>query len=82
MLRHPDNLPVFPDAERARSKTPVSGGGGLRQRWKDSDGRIYEWDYQHGRVEVYDKRGPSLGKFDPNTGEKTKDADPNRWVEP
>ncbi|MQT72046.1 toxin, partial [Pseudomonas sp. FSL R10-0071] len=30
-------------------------------RWKVSDGRILEWDYQHGAVEMYDKRGNHLG---------------------
>jgi hypothetical protein len=78
----PEDLAAFPDAKRARSKTPVSGGGGLRRRWKDTDGQIYEWDYQHGKVELYDKRGRSLGEFDPDTGERTKDPDPKRRVEP
>ena len=32
-------------------------GGGLRQRWKSRSGTIYEWDYQQGRVEVYDPTG-------------------------
>jgi Cytotoxic len=52
----PKELEAFPDAERAKPKTPVQGGGGLRQRWKDSDGNIYEWDRQHGTVEKYNKR--------------------------
>jgi RHS repeat-associated protein len=71
----PVNLPAFPDAVRVRPKNN-------RTRWRDSDGNIYEWDYQHGRVEKYDKRGRHLGEFDPNTGEQTKPADPSRRTEP
>jgi hypothetical protein len=52
---------------RVRPKTPVKGGGGLRKRWKDAEGNIYEWDSQHGRLEKYDKRGRHLGEFDPDT---------------
>jgi hypothetical protein len=71
----PQNLPAFPDAVRVRRKNN-------RVRWQDSDGNIYEWDYQHGRVEKYNKRGKHLGEFDPNTGEQTKPADPSRRTEP
>ncbi|WP_247595511.1 colicin E3/pyocin S6 family cytotoxin [Brenneria roseae] len=75
-------LPAFPDAKRSPRKTPIQGGGGLRARWKDSDGKIYEWDSQHGTVEVYDRSGRThLGEFDPVTGEQTKSADSRRRVE-
>jgi hypothetical protein len=72
----------FPDAVLDRPKTPRRDGGGLRKRWRDPDGKIYEWDYQHGRVEVYDRRGRHLGEFDPDTGERWKDANPSYSVEP
>jgi hypothetical protein len=71
-------LPAFPQAQRVRGKNTIPGGG-LRQRWKSKSGTIYEWDYQHGRVEVY---GRHLGEFDPNTGARTKPANPNYQVEP
>ncbi|WP_312627191.1 colicin E3/pyocin S6 family cytotoxin [Scandinavium sp.] len=75
-------LPAFPDAKTAKKRTPVRGGGSLRSRWKDSKGRIYEWDSQHGTVEIYDRSGRNhLGEFDPITGEQTKPADPTRKVE-
>jgi len=74
-------LPAFPDAIKAKKKTAVQGGGKLRERWKDRKGRIYEWDSQHGKVEVYTKNGKHLGEFDHITGEQTKDADPSRKVE-
>lgn len=75
-------LPAFPDAKKAQAKTPVKGGGKLRNRWKDSSGRIYEWDSQHGTVEMYDRSGRNhLGEFNHVTGEQTKPADPSRKVE-
>ncbi|WP_052729965.1 colicin E3/pyocin S6 family cytotoxin [Photobacterium halotolerans] len=74
-------LPAFPDAVKAKKKTAVKGGGKLRERWKDKKGRIYEWDSQHGKVEVYIKNGKHLGEFDHITGEQTKVADPSREVE-
>ncbi|WP_421595627.1 colicin E3/pyocin S6 family cytotoxin [Rahnella sp. PD4] len=48
-------LPAFPDAQKAKKKTPVKGGGALRSRWKDNSGKIYEWDSQHGTVVMYNK---------------------------
>ena len=70
----PDLLPAFPDAVSARPKSSVQGGGKRRNRWVDGRGRIYEWDYQHGAVEMYDKQGKHLGEFDPDTGKQTKPA--------
>jgi len=77
----PSLLPAFPDAKTAPSKTFVRGGGIKRRRWKDSAGRIYEWDSQHGAVELYTKQGKHLGEYNPITGEQTKPADPTRRVE-
>jgi hypothetical protein len=78
----PKGLTAFPDARIAPRKTPIKGGGGLRKRWKTRDGTIFEWDSQHGAVEMYNKRGKHLGEFDPDTGEQTKEADNTREVEP
>ncbi|UCP12629.1 S-type pyocin domain-containing protein [Pseudomonas sp. MM213] len=78
----PKGLIAFPDATRAKRKTPLKGGGGLRKRWKTSKGTIFEWDSQHGTVEMYDKRGRHLGEYDPTTGKQTKPADSSRSVEP
>jgi hypothetical protein len=75
-------LPGFPDAELDRPKTRRGDGGGLRKRWRDPDGTIYEWDYQHGTVEKYDRRGRHLGEYDAVTGEQLKGPDPTRRVEP
>jgi len=75
----PKTLPAFPDAINAKRTTPFAGG--LRRRWKAPAGRIIEWDYQHGKIEVYDKNGKHQGEFDPNTGEQTKPAEPDRNIE-
>ncbi|MEX3775908.1 S-type pyocin domain-containing protein [Pseudomonas sp. MYb118] len=77
----PTGLIAFPDAIAAKQKTRVKGKG-TRKRWKTADGRILEWDYQHGAVEMYDKRGRHLGEFDPLTGNRTKPADSTRRIEP
>ena len=77
----PKNLEAFPGAKRVPSKTRNTGGR-FRKRWEDSKGKIYEWDSQHGKVEVYNKRGVHQGEFDPKTGAQTKPADPTRKVEP
>jgi hypothetical protein len=55
---------------------------GLRARWKTLDGKIIEWDYRHGHVEMHDKRGEHLGGFDPGTGTMIRDPDSTRHVEP
>ncbi|HTT79306.1 MAG TPA: colicin E3/pyocin S6 family cytotoxin [Stellaceae bacterium] len=77
-------LPAFPRAKRVPPKTPRRNGAGLRQRWIDpDDGRIFEWDSQHGSVEVYARRGkPHLGEFDPYTGRQLKGPNPQYEVEP
>ncbi|MDF2795427.1 MAG: pyoS3A [Pseudomonas orientalis] len=74
----PNDLIAFPDARRVRAKSGVQGGGKTRRRWKDSKGRIYEWDSMHGKVEIYDKQGKHAGEFDPVSGHQTKPAKPGR----
>jgi len=75
-------LKAFPNAFRVGAKTPRSGGG-LRTRWKDqSNGRIYEWNYQHGRVEAYNPRGEHLGEYDADTGQRLNGPTPGRTVIP
>ncbi|MCA2489887.1 MULTISPECIES: colicin E3/pyocin S6 family cytotoxin [Vibrio] len=80
-LRGAHHYPFVPDAIKAKKKTSVQGGGKLRERWKDKKGRIYEWDSQHGKVEIYTKNGKHIGEFDHISGEQTKEADPARKVE-
>lgn len=78
----PNSLPGIPDAKPVKRKTPVQGGGGLRKRWKDANGNIYEWDSQHGDLEKYNKNGQHQGSIDPDTGEQTKPPVKGRKVEP
>jgi hypothetical protein len=78
----PRTLRAFPEATKAIPKTSVQGGGGLRKRWKEQNGTIYEWDYAHGTVEKYDARGHHQGEFDPDSGKQLKPASPSRRVEP
>lgn len=75
-------LSAFPGAKPAKKKTAVQGGGKLRERWKDEKGNIYEWDYENGTVEKYDKKGNHQGEFDPSDGRQTKPRKPGRNVEP
>jgi len=57
--------------------------GKLRPRWKATDGRILEWDYQHGTVEVYDgRRDDHQGEYDPLTGGMRKGAVAGRRITP
>jgi len=75
MVPAPRRLRAFPNAVRVKPKS-------VRRRWFDGEaGYIYERDYQHGRVERYDRRGHHLGEFDPDTGAITKPADPDQMIE-
>src|SRR5271170_6376638 len=76
----PEDLPGFPGAKRVRPKTRKFGNR-RRVRWKDDDGKIYEWDSQHGTVEAYDSRGKHLGEFSPD-GRRLKGPNRTRQVEP
>ncbi|MQL48360.1 killer protein of pyocin s3 [Photorhabdus khanii] len=60
----------------AKKKTPKQSGGGKRDRWIDSKGRrIYEWDSQHGELEVYRvSDGEHLCSVDYKTGKELKSA--------
>lgn len=60
------------ELSKAKSKTPVSGGGALRPRWKYNKGDMYEWDSQHGEMEIYDKQGNHKGSYNPKTKEKNQ----------
>ncbi|MQU08987.1 colicin E3/pyocin S6 family cytotoxin [Pseudomonas helleri] len=42
---------------------------------------IFEKDFQHGAVEIYDKQGKHLGEFDADTGEQRKPAKNGRTTQ-
>jgi hypothetical protein len=71
----PRQLKAFPDARSVKPKSQ-------RRRWKDNDGKIYEWDSQHGTVEIFDKQGHHIGEYDADTGAQTKPRNSNYAVEP
>jgi len=53
-----------------------------RRRYRSRDGdRIYEWDSQHGELEVYNKRGRHLGVVDGETGALIKDPVRGRRID-
>ncbi|WP_222933882.1 colicin E3/pyocin S6 family cytotoxin [Amniculibacterium sp. G2-70] len=72
----PKKLPGFPDAEKVKSKDPN------RTRWRNPDGKILEWDKQHGDVEIYNKNGKHQGSARPETGEIYKPPVPGRRIDP
>lgn len=78
----PPQLKAFPTAVQVPGKSKVKGGGKIRKRWQETDGTIFEWDSQHGRVEKYNRRGHHLGEYDSQTGQQTKPADLKRRIEP
>lgn len=39
-----DEITGIKGLTEVKRKTPIQGGGKLRNRWKDSEGNIYEWD--------------------------------------
>jgi hypothetical protein len=51
-----------------------------RRRWRGGR-RLYEWDSQHGEVEVYNLRGNHLGVADAMTGELVKNAVRGRRID-
>ncbi|MCK1465876.1 colicin E3/pyocin S6 family cytotoxin [Bradyrhizobium sp. CW10] len=74
------SLAGFPGSVKVPGKLRGAGGK-IRPRWDFPDGTFGEWDWQHGEVEVYDKRGRHKGAYDPDTGEKKKPAVPGREAE-
>jgi len=41
------------------------GARGGEKRWRSQDGkRLYTWDWTHGEIEVFNKRGHHLGTLD------------------
>ena len=73
-------LPGFPGTQRAEARQDERGH--YRARWVYPDGRFFEWDYQHGTVEAYDRRGEHLGEFAPLDGRQLKQAIPTRKARP
>ncbi|MEB0203974.1 colicin E3/pyocin S6 family cytotoxin [Pseudomonas sp. CCC3.1] len=77
-----EEIVAFPGIKSIPGKTPREGGGSYRRRWIDEKGRrIYEWDSQHGELEVYRASdGSHLGSYDPITGEQNDLPKKNRNI--
>ncbi|MGZ5200924.1 MAG: colicin E3/pyocin S6 family cytotoxin [Telluria sp.] len=53
-----------------------------QKRWRSKDGtRLYTWDWTHGEIEVFNKRGRHLGSLDAITGELIKDPVPGTTID-
>lgn len=77
-----EQITGFENLRKAKPKTPKQGGAGLRERWVDEKGRkIYEWDSQHGELEIYlASDGSHVGAFSHTTGEQLKPANKKRNI--
>ncbi|MGF7089305.1 hypothetical protein JOD24_003188 [Kroppenstedtia sanguinis] len=62
-----------------KSKGMKRINGNKRKTWEDKDGYWYQWDSQHGALEVWDpKQKNHLKEIDPVTGKKTKNGEKGR----
>jgi Cytotoxic len=60
--------PVYRDPPDFLSDMEVLRRRGTK-RWRSPGGdRLYEWDFTHGHIEVYDKNGRHVGVADAMTG--------------
>lgn len=75
----PPYVPV-PDTEFILGLHKVKRKNRTRRRWKDASGQIYEWDYQHGELEVYTSKGRHTGVLDPY-GQLIKPAERGRKID-
>ena len=64
-------------SQRSRPKSEK-----LYEKFSEWESNIYEWDFQHGTVERYDRSGIHTGEFDPKSGRRISEAVPGRRVEP
>jgi hypothetical protein len=60
------NPEAYPDLKRVKGKQPVQGGGGMRKRWVDNEGNIWEDDRKSQTLEKYNPKGKHLGEYDPD----------------
>lgn len=78
-LLTPPYIPV-PDTDFIKSLQSVPRKNKNRRRWKDADGLIYEWDYQHGELEMYSRLGRHRGVLSPD-GEMKKGSERGRKID-
>jgi hypothetical protein len=71
----PSESPIWQDLQQFRGSIRTNGLAGASRR-------LFEWDYTHGDIEVYNGRGVHLGSMDPVTGEMSKGPVPGRTITP
>lgn len=69
----PGESPIWKNFTPYRSGTKTNGLTGKARR-------LYEWDYTHNDIEVYNGRGRHLGSMNPLTGEMYKPAVTGRTI--
>lgn len=53
-----------------------------KKTWRSKDKRrLYQWDSQHGEIEVYDRHGYHLGSIDRDSGVLIKPAKKGRSID-
>jgi hypothetical protein len=70
-----------PDSEFIKSLEYLGAPGGRRRYRNRGHDRIYEWDSQHGELEIYNNKGRHLGVAEPEAGEMIKDAVRGRRID-
>jgi hypothetical protein len=72
--------PVPPNSYLARQNYLGYKHGG--RRWQSSGGdRLYTWDWHHGHIEAFNKRGYHLGVLDAITGVTIDEAVKGRRID-
>lgn len=84
-------ISILPEITMSRKPIPVPsfldtckflGAFSDEKRWASCDGkRLYTWDFLHGEIEVFNKRGKHLGVLHPVSGELIKDAVRGRTID-
>ncbi|EIK71683.1 S-type pyocin/colicin family protein [Pseudomonas synxantha BG33R] len=77
-----EHITGFANLIKAKPMTPRQGGAGLRERWIEEKGRkVYEWDSQHGELEVYlASDGSHVGAYNHITGAQLKGPNKKRNI--
>ena len=70
----PSTSKVWKSFKPHRGNIKTNGEPGSKRRY-------YRWDYTHGDIEVFDRKGRHLGSMDPATGIMTKPPVPGRRID-
>ena len=75
--------PAAPTSKKlAQAESPIWTGLSARSGRTKTDGdKLYEWDFTHGDIEVYNARGEHLGTMHPVSGAMIKPAVKGRTID-